>query len=139
VAYCVRTTELPVVNAIRWRQSIAERGGSVAQKHIVRLIDDLTGDDAAETVTFALDGARYEIDLSADNAARLRDTLSVYIANARRPARSTGRANGQPRRGTRADREQTAAIREWARANGHRIGDKGRIPTHIIEAYHATK
>jgi hypothetical protein len=110
----------------------------VAQRHIVRLIDDITGDDAAETVTFALDGARYEIDLSAENAARLRDALAVYIASARRTARAGVRADGPPRRGARADREQTAAIRQWARKNGHRIGDKGRIPSHIIEAYHAT-
>jgi Lsr2 len=110
----------------------------MAQKHIVRLIDDLTGDDAAETVTFALDGARYEIDLTTDNAAQLRDTLAVYIAGARRSARSGARPVGAPRRGTRADREQTAAIREWARNSGHQIGDKGRIPSHIIEAYHAT-
>ena len=54
-----------------------------------------------------------------------------------RPARAA-RADGAPRRGTRADREQTAAIRQWARNNGHQIGDKGRIPTHIVEAYHAT-
>jgi Lsr2 len=110
----------------------------MAQKHIVRLIDDLTGDDAAETVTFALDGSRYEIDLTADNAAQLRDTLAVYIASARRSARSAARPLGAPRRGTRADREQTAAIREWARKNGHQIGEKGRIPAYIIEAYHAT-
>jgi hypothetical protein len=109
----------------------------VAQKHIVRLIDDLTGDDAAETVSFALDGARYEIDLSADNAAQLRESLAVYIANARRSARTGVRPVGAPRRGTRADREQTAAIRRWARANGHQIGEKGRIPAHIIEAYNA--
>ena len=110
----------------------------MAQKHIVRLVDDLTGDDAAETVTFALDGARYEIDLSADNAARLRDTLALYIDNARKPSRTAARANGSPlRRSTRADREQTAAIRAWARANGHKIGDKGRIPAAIIDAYHA--
>jgi hypothetical protein len=115
------------------------RGRPMAQKHIVRLIDDLTGDDASETVTFALDGARYEIDLSEDNAAKLRDTLAVYIASARRAARAAARADGAPRRGTRADREQTAAIRQWARNNGHPIGDKGRIPTHIVEAYHVTR
>ena len=109
----------------------------MAQKHIVRLIDDLTGTDAAETVSFALDGAKYEIDLSAENAARLRETLSVYIANGRRSARAASRA-GSPRRGSRADREQTAAIRDWARNNGFRIGDKGRIPTHVIEAYNAS-
>lgn len=109
----------------------------MAQKHIVRLVDDLTGDDAEETVSFALDGARYEIDLSADNAAQLRDTLAVYIANARRSSRPTARTTSGSRRGSRADREQTAAIRAWARENGHRIGDKGRIPTHIVAAYHA--
>ena len=109
----------------------------MAQKHIVRLIDDLTGDAAAETVSFALDGAKYEIDLSSDNAARLRETLSVYIANGRRSTRAGGARPGAPRRGSRADREQTAAIRNWARSNGFRIGDKGRIPTQVIEAYNA--
>ena len=109
----------------------------MAQKHIVRLIDDLTGTEAAETVTFALDGAKYEIDLSAENAAKLRETLSIYIANGRRSSRSAARA-GAPRRGSRADHEQTAAIRAWARSNGFRIGDKGRIPTHVIDAYNAS-
>jgi hypothetical protein len=107
----------------------------MAQKHIVQLIDDLDGDEAQETVTFSLDGTRYEIDLSADNAAKLRDTLAVYVANARRSTRP-GAPNGRPR-SHRADREQTAAIREWARTNGHRIGDKGRIPSEVIEAYNA--
>jgi hypothetical protein len=107
----------------------------MAQKHIVQLVDDLTGDEAAETVTFAIDGARYEIDLSADNAAKLRDTLAVYIANARRSSRTTVHGNG--RRGSRADREHSAAIRRWARENGHEIGEKGRIPTSIVEAYNA--
>jgi hypothetical protein len=109
----------------------------MAQKHIVQLVDDLSGAEADETVTFALDGARYEIDLSAENAAKLRDVLGTYIDNARRPTRTTSRPVGAPRRGTRADREQTAAIRRWARNNGHEIGDKGRIPVHIVEAYHA--
>src|SRR5664279_68941 len=106
----------------------------MAQKHIVQLVDDLTGDNAAETVSFALDGARYEIDLTEDNAARLRDTLAVYIASARRATRPGLRAVNGSRRGTRADREQTAAIREWARSNGHKIGEKGRIPARIVEA-----
>ncbi|HEY2300072.1 MAG TPA: Lsr2 family protein [Jatrophihabitans sp.] len=109
----------------------------MAQKHIVRLIDDLTGADAAETVTFALDGARYEIDLSAENAEKLRETLRVYIASGRRSAPSAARA-ARPRRGSRAEREQSAAIREWARSNGFRIGDKGRIPSQVIEAYHSS-
>lgn len=107
----------------------------MAQKHIVQLVDDLDGDEAAETVSFAIDGARYEIDLSAQNAAALRNTLAVYIANARRSSRSASHGGG--RRGSRADREHSAAVRRWARANGLAVGEKGRIPTHIVEAYHS--
>lgn len=106
----------------------------MAQKHFVRLVDDLTGADADETVSFALDGAAYEIDLTEENAQRLREILAVYVANGRK-SRSEQRASNS-RRTTRADREQTAAIRHWARSNGFALGDKGRIPTHVVEAYH---
>jgi len=109
----------------------------MAQKHIVQLIDDLDGVEAQETVAFSLDGTRYEIDLSERNANQLRDALSVYIANARRATRYGTPANGRGRN-HRADREQTAAIRAWARNNGYRIGDKGRIPSQVLEAYHSS-
>jgi len=114
----------------------------MAQKHIVQLIDDLDEGAADETVSFALDGANYEIDLSAKNAARLRDALAEYVAHARRanrPARATSSANGAPKRprAARGDREQTAAIREWARSNGYKVGEKGRIPANILDAYNA--
>ena len=105
----------------------------MAQRHFVRLVDDLTGADADETVSFALDGAAYEIDLTDENAQRLRDILAVYVSNGRRSATELRR--GDVRRTTRADREQTAAIRKWARSNGFEIGDKGRIPTQIVDAY----
>jgi hypothetical protein len=111
----------------------------MAQKHIVQLIDDLDGGEAAETVSFAIDGSSYEIDLSAKNAAKLRDTLAVYVASARRGSRA-GRPSavaGRGGRSARSDREQTQAIREWARKNGHKIGEKGRIPATVLEAYNA--
>ena len=92
-------------------------------------------------MSFALDGVSYEIDLSAKNAATMRDVLANYVANARRSGRSAAavRPNGSGRRGraARGDREQTQAIREWARRNGHKVGDKGRIPATVLEAYHA--
>ena len=111
----------------------------MVQKHIVQLEDDIDGGAAAETVTFSLDGVSYEIDLSAKNAGKLRDALAVYVAHGRRISRLGVRATGARRSGrpARADREQTQAIREWARKNGHKIGDKGRIPAHILEAYEA--
>lgn len=112
----------------------------MAQKTIVQLIDDLDQGAAEETVSFGLDGANYEIDLSKKNAAKLRDTLAVYVANARRSGRVAGRPASTGRRGrpARGDREQTQAIREWARKNGYKIGEKGRIPGHILEAYNAS-
>ena len=111
----------------------------MAQKTIVQLIDDLDEGPADETVRFALDGASYEIDLSTDNASRLRDALAQYVANARRVGRPTlhNASPGRRARPARGDREQTQAIREWARKNGHKIGDKGRIPAHILEAFDA--
>jgi hypothetical protein len=109
----------------------------MAQKHIVQLIDDLDGVEAAETVEFALDGTRYEIDLSADNAAKFRDALAVYIANARRSSRPGPRVGTNRVKPQRTDREQTSAIREWARNNGHQVGEKGRIPSQVLEAYHS--
>jgi hypothetical protein len=114
----------------------------MAQKTIVQLIDDLDQGAADETVSFGLDGTNYEIDLSAKNAAKLRDALANYVANGRRArggagARSAG--SGRRGRGARGDREQTQAIREWARKNGHKIGEKGRIPAHILEAYNAKR
>lgn len=110
----------------------------MAQKHIVQLIDDLDGGEAEETVSFALDGNSYDIDLSAKNAAKLRDTLAVYIGSARRSSRGGPRsAPASARRAGRSDREQTQAIREWARKNGHKVGEKGRIPASVLEAYHS--
>lgn len=111
----------------------------MAQKTIVELIDDIDEGKADETVSFSVDGSAYEIDLSSRNAAKLRDSLAPYVASARRAGRSAARASSSPAGGRRArgDREQTQAVREWARNNGHKIGDKGRIPARILEAYNS--
>jgi hypothetical protein len=112
----------------------------MAQKHIVQLIDDLDGGVATETVSFGLDGANYEIDLSQKNAAKLRDALANYVAASRRSGgggRSRGSGGRRSGRPSRSDREQTQAIREWARKNGFKIGEKGRIPGEVLDAYNA--
>jgi hypothetical protein len=113
----------------------------MVQKHVIQLEDDIDGGNATETVTFGLDGANYEIDLSAKNAGKLRDALATYVAHGRRASRSGGRSSAGRRAGraVRSDREQTQAIRAWARKNGHKIGEKGRIPAHILEAYEAKR
>ena len=104
----------------------------------VELIDDLTGDKADETVTFGLDGAVLEIDLSSNNAGVLRDILGDYV-KAGRKAGATATSNGNGRRrvttGQRPNREQTAAIREWARKSGHNVSDRGRISAEVQKAF----
>jgi hypothetical protein len=108
----------------------------MAQKVMVSLVDDLTGDAADETVSFGLDGKAYEIDLSSGNAEKLRGVLADFVAAARRPGR--GRKPSGSGAGTRpiVDREQNQAIREWARSRGLKVNDRGRIPADVVEAYH---
>jgi hypothetical protein len=110
----------------------------MARKVLVRLVDDLDGlpSEGVATVTFSLDGVTYQIDLNQANASKLRDGLADYITAARRiggrmkrgsaaGGRSAGSANDGP------------AIREWAREQGHELAERGRIPSHIVDAYHA--
>lgn len=110
----------------------------MAQKVVVSLVDDLDGGSGDETVEFGLDGKQYEIDLSDNNAAALRSALAEFVAVARRP---TGNRRSQAKSGAVAappavDREQNQAIREWARARGMKVSDRGRIPSEVIESYH---
>ena len=109
----------------------------MAKKTIVQLIDDLEGGAAQETVQFAIDGNAYEIDLNARNAARLRDAIAPFVGGARRAPRGGAVVATPRRRPARGDREQIQAIREWARSNGHKVGDKGRIPAQVMDAYNS--
>jgi hypothetical protein len=109
----------------------------MAKQIIHRLIDDLDGKDADETIRFSLDGVGYEIDLSAKNAGKMRDAFAPYISAGQKIGRTGvgGLANPKPTRG--ADREQNKAIREWAARNGKDISDRGRIPQEVVDEYHA--
>jgi hypothetical protein len=109
----------------------------MAQKIQVLLVDDMDGGVATETVSFGLDGGTYEIDLSSNNATMLRAALADYIAHARRPSKTRVAAVRPARTPARADREQTQAIREWARKNGHNVNDRGRVPASVVEAYNS--
>ena len=102
----------------------------MAQRVEVILIDDVDESAADETVRFGLDGINYEIDLSSDNAQKLRNVLQPYLSAARR-------TSGRRTRGTgaRATNNRATAIREWAQANGYEVSPRGRVPANIIEAY----
>ena len=103
----------------------------MAQKVQVILVDDLDGGEAAETVNSSLDGVAYELDLSKKNAAKFRDALAPYVGSARKSARRGGR-RGQAR-GSRGS--NTSAIRQWARDQGLKVSDRGRVPAEILAKY----
>lgn len=109
----------------------------MAQKVQVMLVDDVDGGEAAETVGFGLDGVNYEIDLSGDNAAQLRNALSTWIGHARRVGgRSTPARKRASRSGSGSGSgHDTAAVREWARQSGRKVSDRGRISAEVLAAY----
>ena len=114
----------------------------MAQRVNVVLVDDIDGTDATETVSFAIDGVDYEIDLSEKHAADLRDAVSLYIGHARRTG---GRRKGRGRSssgtggsgGSGASGASAADIRAWARENGWEVPERGRVSAEVREAYAA--
>lgn len=104
----------------------------MAQKIQVDQVSDLDGAPASEKVRFALDGTEYEIDLSAGQAGEMRGTLAPYVTRARRKA-GTRRRRGA-RRPSRPDLPE---IREYARARGYDVRDRGQVPRQIVEEYDA--
>ena len=108
----------------------------MAQKVQVLLVDDLDGGEATETVAFSLDGTMYEIDLSTENAGKLRKEFATYVDHARKAKRWW---RWRPRRRARTGpcRERSSEIRAWAKQRGYKVSERGRIPATIIQEYDA--
>lgn len=108
----------------------------MVQKAITTIVDDLDGteltEDAAETVSFSLDGKAYEIDLSLANARALRTALLPFTD----AGRKLGRAS-TPKTSTSPRRSDLAEIRDWAGKNGHQVASRGRIHYDVVAAYDA--
>jgi hypothetical protein len=114
----------------------------MAQRTIVTLVDDLTGEEAENisTIEFGLDGVTYELDLTDENSAKLREALSEYAGAARKIG---GRRRNGPRAGWATstngsagyNRETLKAIREWAKKNGHSVSDRGRLSAEVLQAW----
>lgn len=112
----------------------------MARKIIHQLVDDIDGTvldaGAGETVSFSLDGTAYEIDVSDQNAAELRDAFAPFISAGR--SVSTARSSSaKPRRSAGGSSHDLAAVRAWARDNGLAVSERGRIAASVLEAYDA--
>ncbi|MCW2792886.1 MAG: hypothetical protein JWO76_1984 [Nocardioides sp.] len=107
----------------------------MAQKVHIILVDDLDGSEATESVSFGLDGTSYEIDLNEKNAAKLREAISGYVGHARK----VGTAKGRGRRAAAAsgDGHSAREIRDWARANGMTVPERGRVSAEVRSAFEA--
>lgn len=108
----------------------------MAQKIQTLFVDDIDGGEAEGTVCFGLDGVDYEIDLSAAHARALRKALETYLeagrkvgGSARRVARRSGRRAG--------DGPNPSEVRGWAKDQGIKVSDRGRVPTELIVKFKA--
>jgi len=99
----------------------------------VVITDDLDGSVNAKTVSFGLDGMSYEIDLGEKNRAKLEKDFAPYVDAARRISRSRRPASPRPT-GPRIDRAQ---IRAWAKDNGMKVSERGRISAEVMQQYEA--
>ena len=108
----------------------------MAQKIQTLFIDDIDGSEAEGTVRFALDGAEYEIDLSAKNAAALRKALAKYIDSGRRTS-SASRRPGRSGRRMRDGAADSTAVRAWAKSQSIEVKDRGRVPAELVVRFRA--
>lgn len=103
-------------------------------------VDDVDGTPADETITFSFDGATYEVDLASRNAAKLRAQLQAWADAGRRVAsQGSRRVTGPDALRPSLRRRESAAIRQWARREGHEIADSGRLPVALVDAFYESE
>ena len=108
----------------------------MAQKVQTLFIDDLDGSAAEGTVRFGLDGTEYEVDLNAEHAQALRDALVRYVSAARRVGSNARRPARNGRKALASGMNPTE-VREWAKAQGIEVKDRGRVPAEVVVKFKA--
>lgn len=111
----------------------------MAQKVVVQIFDDLTGEEGAEAVQFTINGTEYEIDLTLESRDELFTLLSPYTQAGRTVSgKNKRKVAGKPKSVPVVTELDPAAIRSWAVENGYEINERGRIPKAIVDAYNAS-
>ena len=102
----------------------------MAQRTQILYVDDIDGSKADGTVRFGFDGTAYEIDLSKKHADHLAEVIRPYIDAARKVPSSR-----RPAHGGRQVRQDQSEVRAWARAQGLKVSDRGRISADLLTRY----
>jgi hypothetical protein len=115
----------------------------MAKTTIVQVSDDLDGSANASEVRFAFEGTEYTIDLSSKNRKALEKALRPYVeAGTKVSARHSGatRSARSKRSGSAGNSAvDLAAVRAWAKENGHQVSDRGRLPKAVLDAHAASQ
>jgi hypothetical protein len=90
-----------------------------------------------QSISFTLDGKVLEIELSRENAEKLREIFAPYIAVARRGDERPARRQQRMSTASTTPPIATGPIREWAAANGFTVSTRGRISAQVMKAYKA--
>ncbi len=99
---------------------------------VTELTDDIDGGPAARTLSFGWSGTSYEIDLNDENAASFTETMESWVQYARKIS-AGGRA---PRAAVKTKSEiDLAAVREWAKSQGIKVAERGRVAAGVVEQY----
>lgn len=118
----------------------------MAVRTTVTRICDLTGAENEDVTEYAFriptvdsDGELVVTKISFDatpDAARqfvtdLNKGMAKYLKNDALKVKTVGDANG--------DSTDQTHIREWARTNGYKVADRGRIPAEVMSAFNAAQ
>ncbi len=106
----------------------------MAQRMQILYVDDIDGSEAEGTVRFGFDGTDYEIDLNKKHAEQLAKAIGPYVEAARKVSSARRAA-----RGSRSARHNQSDVRAWARAQGLKVSDRGRIPADVLAKYESAQ
>lgn len=97
----------------------------MAERIEVELVDDIDGSPAQHTITFALDGVHYEIDLNKHHAQQLRSVLAPYLEKARTAEKTDKpRTSKQREREERRQRQENKQLTEQIRGAAQRTREQ---------------
>jgi len=103
----------------------------MAQRTQVLYVDDIDGSEAESTIRFGLGGVDYEIDLNQEHADQFAAAVGPYVSAARKVVARRAIRTTRPARHDQSD------VRSWARSQGLKISDRGRIPADVLAKYEA--